>query len=437
MRGFGATALNPIATAIIQLGSVPILLHAWGATKYGDWLLLSAIPSYLTLSDLGLGAASGSDMSMRVAADDREGALETFQSSWLLITAISFVVLLLGLFFVWLVPWQQWLKLSSISSHEAAEVISVLGVYVVLLQQNGIVESGYRSDGYFATGTLWLTIQRLAEALAGMIVAGAGGSLLAVAFAYLAVGALGVIGYSLFLRRLSPWIRFGIRHVRLKTVRRMAVPAFGFMAFPLGYALSLQGFTIAIGSVLGPIAVVSFSTLRTLSRLSLQIAVVIKHGLWPELSRAFGTGDVSLARRLHRHACQASLALSAFGGSFLWLAGPYIYRLWIRDGVRFDAACFHILLLGVIVNSVWETSSVIPISTNAHCRIAMVYSGVIFLSLGLARVLMPGLGTMGAAVALLAADGCMAAIVLHTALSQVADTPKRFFVALFEVAPEG
>ena len=68
MRGFGATALNPIATAIIQLGSVPILLHAWGATKYGDWLLLSAIPSYLTLSDLGLGAASGSDMSMRVAA---------------------------------------------------------------------------------------------------------------------------------------------------------------------------------------------------------------------------------------------------------------------------------------------------------------------------------------------------------------------------------
>jgi hypothetical protein len=44
-----------------------------------------------------------------------------------------------------------------------------------------------------------------------------------------------------------------------------------------------------------------------------------------------------------------------------------------------------------------------PISTNAHCRIAMVYSRVIFLSLGLAWVLMPGLGTMGAAMTLLAA----------------------------------
>src|ERR1700720_275311 len=86
MRGLGATALGPVVTAIIQLGSIPVLLHVWGAPKYGDWLLLSAIPSYLTLSDLGFGNASGSDMPMRVAANDREGALETFQSSWVLVT---------------------------------------------------------------------------------------------------------------------------------------------------------------------------------------------------------------------------------------------------------------------------------------------------------------------------------------------------------------
>src|SRR5580704_12815917 len=86
IRGFGATALGPVVTAIIQLGTVPLLLHAWGAAKYGDWLLLSAVPSYLGLSDMGFGTASGSDMTMRVAAGDREGALRTFQSSWALLT---------------------------------------------------------------------------------------------------------------------------------------------------------------------------------------------------------------------------------------------------------------------------------------------------------------------------------------------------------------
>lgn len=64
--------LGPVVNAIIQLGSVPLLLHAWGAPKYGDWLLLYAIPSYRGLSDLGFGDASGSDMFVRVAANDRE-----------------------------------------------------------------------------------------------------------------------------------------------------------------------------------------------------------------------------------------------------------------------------------------------------------------------------------------------------------------------------
>src|ERR1700693_4636189 len=96
MRSFGANALGPVVTAIIQLGSVPIFLHAWGAAKYGDWLLLSAIPSYLSLSDLGFGDASGSDMCMRVAAGDRHGAIETFQSSWVLLTLVSLFISLLA-----------------------------------------------------------------------------------------------------------------------------------------------------------------------------------------------------------------------------------------------------------------------------------------------------------------------------------------------------
>jgi hypothetical protein len=54
-RGASATALTPIVTAVIQLAAMPCFLHFWGAAKYGDWLILSAIPSYLSLRDLGFG----------------------------------------------------------------------------------------------------------------------------------------------------------------------------------------------------------------------------------------------------------------------------------------------------------------------------------------------------------------------------------------------
>src|ERR1700694_284726 len=115
LRGFGATALGPVVGAIVQLSSVPVMLHVWGAAKYGDWLILFAIPSYLTLSDLGFGDASGSDMTMRVAAGDRQGAIETFQSSWVLLSLVSLFMALLAGVVVWQVHWHNWLKLTTLS----------------------------------------------------------------------------------------------------------------------------------------------------------------------------------------------------------------------------------------------------------------------------------------------------------------------------------
>src|SRR6202171_4850106 len=176
IRGFGATALGPVVTAIIQLGTVPLLLHAWGAAKYGDWLLLSAVPSYLGLSDMGFGTASGSDMTMRVAAGDRDGALRTFQSSWALLTSVSIVMLLLASATVWWIPWQRWLRLSSVSSLQAATIMIILGAYVIVGQQNNVAESGYRCDGNFATGIIWLVILRFIETILTTMVALLGGS---------------------------------------------------------------------------------------------------------------------------------------------------------------------------------------------------------------------------------------------------------------------
>jgi O-antigen/teichoic acid export membrane protein len=433
MRGLGASALGPVVTAIIQLGSVPILLHVWGVPRYGDWLLLSAIPSYMTLTDLGFGDASGSEMSMSVAANDRERALETFQSSWMLVSMVSFVILIFAGLVAWQIPWQKWLKLSTVSSPQAAAVMVALAAYVVVSQQNGITESGFRADGNFATGTFWLMILRLSEVAAATVVAWRGHSLLSVACTYLIVRVAGTLSYILLLRRLSPWIRYGARHARWETIRRLAAPAFGFMAFPIAYAISLQGFTLLIGSMLGPVAVVSFATLRSLSRVSFQIIGVIKIAIWPELSRAFGEGNISLARSLHRRACQASLGLSIGGGFLLALVGPTIYGIWIRQKVPFNAACFYLLLMVIVTNSLWDTSSVIPMSVNGHCRIAVLYIGAGILSLTLARILIPHLGIVGAAAALLASDALMTGYVVRTALRHVDDNAQAFVSALCSI----
>ncbi len=433
LRGFGATALGPVITAAIQLGAVPLLLHAWGAAKYGEWLVLSAIPTYFGLSDLGFGDASGSDMTVRVAGGDRAGAVCTFQSSWVLLTTVSGIAFLLASAVVWWLPWTHWLHIASLSNNEAAIVFLVFGAYVMAGQQTGILESGFRCDGNYSIGTLYGNLLRLLETAGATLIGVLTGNFIAVAFTYFCVRSAGTICYGMSLKHKSPWIRFGFREAKWNRVKQLSKPAFGFVVLPAANGLSLQGFTILIGGALGPIAVTMFSTLRTLTRINYQFLSTIAFTIWPELSAAFGAGNLRLARDLHRNAYRIGLAASFITSLGLWIAGPFLYRIWMRNAVPFNAQCFHILILVTIASSLWYLSSIVLMSTNAHHRIALIYFGLAAASLGVAYMLVRPFGIVGAALALLLIDAGMCALVLRKALNQLGDSFHDFVMAVFEL----
>lgn len=435
VRAISATALGPIVKSAIQLGSVPLLLHAWGASKYGDWLLISAIPTYLTFTDLGFGASSGSDMTMRVARGDREGALATFQSSWALLSLISLAIVTPAAIAVWWLPWHNLLHLATLTSREAGWTLLALAGWTLAVQQWSVIESGYRCDGNFALGNFSSTVEWVLEAAAGTFVGVVTSSLLLVAMSYLGLRLLGLVCYWLLLRQRSPWITLGLRHASIATVREMLAPSLGFIAMPLGAAVSVQGFLLVVGVVLGPVAVTVFSTARTLTRIGLQIINSLGSGIWPELSTAFGAGNLLLARKLHRHAYQASLILAFSCATSLWLFGPKFYASWVRNAVVLDLPCFHLLLIVSVANSLWFASAIVQMSANRHSRLAVTYLLAALCSCGFGYLLTEHLGLVGAAAALLLIDLTMCSFVLPTTLEQMNDTPREFVRGVFGRAP--
>ncbi len=74
-----------LSSTIMQLVGVPVFLHFWSVPLYGNWIVVSAIPSYLSFSSVGFGSVAGNEMTMLVARADRAGALRVFQSCWWLI----------------------------------------------------------------------------------------------------------------------------------------------------------------------------------------------------------------------------------------------------------------------------------------------------------------------------------------------------------------
>ena len=80
---------------MIQLVQVPVFLHFWSVPLYGEWMIVTSIPAYLSFSNIGFGNVAGNEMTMLVAAEDREGALRVFESCWWLIAIVCGATILL------------------------------------------------------------------------------------------------------------------------------------------------------------------------------------------------------------------------------------------------------------------------------------------------------------------------------------------------------
>ena len=80
----------------IQLASLPIFLSRWTTEKYGYWLMISAIPTYLTLADVGILTASGNMMAMHQARQESAELNAVFRCTLFVILVLVLGGLFLG-----------------------------------------------------------------------------------------------------------------------------------------------------------------------------------------------------------------------------------------------------------------------------------------------------------------------------------------------------
>jgi O-antigen/teichoic acid export membrane protein len=436
IAGFGANTFSRLATTLTQIISVPVFLSHWGVHLYGEWILLNTIPGYLGLSDVGFGSVAGNEMTMLAAAKKYDEALVVFQSVWVLTTAITSLIALLLLGLVWFLPLGRWLHMHAISGTDANLILLLLGLAVLLGMQETLFQAAFRCVGKYPLGTMAKSVVVLVAFLSTMVGVWLHLSPVPVAALYAGVNVIGVFALWILLRREVPWIRFGLRHAQWTVVRRLTSPALSFMGFPLVNALNLQGILVVIGYVLGPIAVVTFNTARTISRSAAQGMNLINNAIWPEMSAAFGTGAMDLARMLHRRACQISLLLCLGITLTVAFLGDWIWRVWTVGKVPTDPVLLNLMLLQMVVYAFWFTSSVVPMAINQHQRMAGVMLAATCAALLLSWFLMhiPALGLRGAAMALVMGDSVTAIYVLRESLRLLQDDVGGFFRSMVDLS---
>jgi O-antigen/teichoic acid export membrane protein len=381
--------------AFLQILSVPILASAWGADKFGLWMMLTTIPTYFALTDLGFVQAATSDMTMQVANGHKQRAVNTFQSASVLIFLICAAVVSV-------------VVLGATGANMAGfgggsidlALTTTLALFAALSLLSRMPVAALRATGHYALGTLIYDVMTTIEGLASLLTAYLGGGFQDVALCLLLMRLLNMAILYSVLRARVPWLNYGLAHASVAELKRLFRPAIAAMTIPTALAINLQGVVLIIGAVLSPAAVAAYTPVRTCSRLLIQVIGVVNRATMPELAKAFALSDKRQLSHILRINGLMIAGLLIPGSIVFALIGKQFVEFWSAGHISPDRSFVMLVALATVVHGTWYFASNILLATNSHVSFAKYSLAASLATLVLVFVLCRMIGLNGAGVAL-------------------------------------
>ena len=366
LKNFIAGGSGKISSVVLRLVQIPVLLSYMGVEEYGRWLVLTSLPGWLVLTNLGFGSVAANEMTLRVAAGDVRKGREVFSSALVLIALIGLAGMALLLAIAPFVPWERLLDASADRHSELTKAVIWLSLSIFIYFFGDTFEGRFRA-GRKAHVFMYLVYLRPWMEFV---------TLLALfqftkRFDILALSTLlSTLIYILLARQLSkpisPELYFSRSLSRKSEFKALFKKGIAFQAFPLGNALIFQGNLLVVQTFLGPAAVALFGTARTLVRSVNQVLELVNQVIWPELSLLIGAGNFRDAARLHRFSVGMSLIAGLLSLTFIGTVGQEIYAWWTAQNLVLPQDLLLLFLLPIPFNALWYTSSVVHMASNEH-----------------------------------------------------------------------
>jgi len=308
------------------------------------------------------------------------------------------------------VPLVLWAPLPGIETTNQRVALAAMSFSVLLSLFGGLSEATFKATERYATGTMLGNYARLGEwsgSMLGLILAG---SFSAVALSALTMKLIGVIAGMLMASKGNHGLKWGFHAADRAEIHTMVKPAVSFMAFPLANALSLQGVTLIVGALFGPVSVAIFNTYRTIARLAVQVTAILSHAVWPEFSRLYGQGAMSALQNLYRRTSLLAAGQAILLSLIIYFVSPLLLRLWTHGAIAFIPSLMLWMLLYAAVAGTWHIPRVLLMSTNQHISLAYwsLASGVLIV--GLAWIMGHTFNLNGVAISMLIGELAIAIV---------------------------
>lgn len=405
VQGIGANFLGQLINTASRVLLVPLFLTAWGVQVYGEWLLLSSIVAYLSLTDLGGQLYIVNRLTQTYAQEDLpqfRKILHTGLSLFLIIPLAAFAgfVAVILLF-----PPGALLQITVTSPRVVFLVLAILAFQFVFSLPQGILVGVYRAVGLLPRGVMLTNTMQLVALILLALGLWLKVGLVAIACLQL-LPYLGLaLAAGLDLNRRFPefqlWSRreadfaFGLSFIK---------PSLHFFGIQMAQAIAIQGTVLVVGLVLGSVQVVVFATMRTIINLVRSFFEQISHAAWPELTRLDTTGDADKFFLLFRAIFRSTLVAAVIFMAIFHLWGEALYHFWLRKTVAYQQTVMDLWLIYLGQFLIWLTCSHPLMATNRHRVLARLLLVSSLLGVGLAYLGGRRLGLPGVILGMIAGD---------------------------------
>lgn len=403
-KGFGALSLGAGVQIIGQISIVPVALYAWGKIRYGEWILLTGLVTFLRLTDLGLQTFVVNRLCASYARGERDEMQRTLhdalrvQIPLVLSVAVGAAVVLLVL------PVDSVLALQTVSRTTFSVVAMLLVIELLIGVPMGVVAGIYRATGRLARAGVVGACQQFAimAITVGLIVGQAGFISLAATRVVIAVVATVWVLYD--LRRHYPWLRIWSGEGNWRNGARMIGPGLFFIIIPLADYLSNQFTLMVLQRSHSGGEVSRLATHRTVVNMAMMASGLLTSAVWPEITALHARSEGEQLRKTHRSLARMNM----------WLVGaiafgmlpfiPLIYPSWTAGRLSVDGWTLAFLITRMMLWGVWSASMVMLCAINKQKSVAGILLGAAALTSVLSIWLIPRIGISGAALAQLIGD---------------------------------
>lgn len=363
--GLGVTILN-------QIVMIPLFISFWGVEKYGNWILITSFSSFFAMSNLGLNQATNNQFVIYYQSDKLKECNSLLVNSFFLITLLSLFIIALGVLFGYLYGFKNLFGVNVFDDFETNFIFIILLINVFAKMFSGIYNGVLRILHKAHFNLIIENTIKLVETIILII-----GLFFKLDIVYILIFYNLPVLFSIIYKHWYSLKHFKFslnpKNFELKLLKEILPQSLSFMLLPFSQALTNQGMILLLNSFLGPIAIVLYSTTKTLVNFIRTIVDLLSNSIYPEISIAWGKNNLNLIYKIFNITLKISMFTVVSILLFFWFFGEKIFLYWTKNAIEFNDLFFKGMLLVTVVVTVSKTFSLLLLSTNNHNRFTLVF----------------------------------------------------------------